>query len=123
MADESLRKGLESLVAEGLRRHVLETVLARPEVVRNLSPEALARLRERILARLLESEESGREHRETALAAIRGLRAAAGPLGDLVASTWKVLQEMAPTAGASRPEDPVDDEAAAGETSGSGEKP
>ncbi|MBP7125419.1 hypothetical protein KBD49_03525 [Myxococcota bacterium] len=120
----SLEKGLESLVAEGLRLHVLDRVLARPEVTRNLSPEALDRLKRKVLDRLARSEEEGRADRETALAAIRGLRAAAGPLGDVLATLWRFAGESHGGAGtpgsgtAARGE-----EESAEDASGPGEKP
>ena len=58
-----LQRGIESIVAELLRVHVLEAVLARPEVRRGLSPEAVERIRRDILDRLKASEEQGRDHR------------------------------------------------------------
>lgn len=116
-----LQKGLESLVAEGLRRHVLDVVLARPEVTRNLSPEALETLRKKVLARLAESEEAGRPHRETALAALRGLQAAAGPLGEVLASLWRLAGESARSGGPAGPREGETGESLSGEDSGARE--
>lgn len=121
MESGPLQKGLESLVAEAMRRHLLDAVLARPEVIRNLSPEARERLRQKVADRLVRSEEEGRAHRETALAAIRGLRSAAGPLGEVLATLWRTIGEPvgdpppADPGEAARAEAPANDAAGPGE--------
>lgn len=123
MESGPLQKGLESLVAEALRRHLLEAVLARPEVIRNLSPEARERLRQKVLDRLARSEEAGRAHRETALAAIRGLRAAAGPLGEVLATLWKAVGKPVGDPGSAGPGAAPQGETPGNDAAGPGEDP
>jgi len=93
MPGTPLARGIESIVAEVLRAHVLDTVLARPEVRRGLSPEAIQRIRADLLDRLKASEESGRPDRaevETLLDAALG---AAGPAGAAVKALLKSCWE------------------------------
>lgn len=70
---ESLQRGLESLLATFLRRHVLDALLNRPEVVRSLSREAIERIRQQILEKLEASEARGVEDRKTVIELVRGL--------------------------------------------------
>jgi hypothetical protein len=65
MVEDSLRRGIESMVAGFLRQHVVEAVLSRPEVVRSMSPEALEKLRRDVTERLAKAETEGREDRAT----------------------------------------------------------
>ncbi len=84
-----LQRGIESIVAELLRVHVLEAVLARPEVRRGLSPEAVERIRRDILDRLKASEEQGRDHRGEVEEVLDAALGAAGPAGAMIKSLLK----------------------------------
>ncbi|HOS62763.1 MAG TPA: hypothetical protein PLA59_10200 [Myxococcota bacterium] len=64
MAESSFDKGLESLVAELIRTHLVDSVFAKDAVRKGLTPEKLESLRQEILTRLKEAEESGLEHRD-----------------------------------------------------------
>lgn len=109
MAGTPFQSGIESLVAEVLRVHVLDAVLDRPEVRRNLSPEALERLRVDLRQRLARSESEGQAHRADVVAAVQGALGAAGPAGALlrtaVTAAWERLST--PPAPPPPPADPV----------------
>ncbi|MBM4395839.1 MAG: hypothetical protein FJ087_09130 [Deltaproteobacteria bacterium] len=68
--DEALRRGLESYVAEMLRIHVAEGLLARPEIRAALGPQHFERVRAEVLDRLRRSEEEGREARPAVSTAV-----------------------------------------------------
>jgi hypothetical protein len=81
MPGAALRKGIESMVAEVLRAHVLDAVLSRPEVRKGLSPEAIERIRKDVLEHLKASEEQGRTNRAEVEALLDQALASTGPAG------------------------------------------
>jgi len=81
MPGATLQRGIESLVAEVLRVHVIDAVLARPEVRKGLSPEAIDRIRADVLARLKTAEETGRADRREVEAVLDAVLGNAGPAG------------------------------------------
>lgn len=90
MSGPAFDKGLESLIAEMLRVHVVDSVFAREAVRRGLPPERLEALRHEVVDRLKHAEESGRGDRD----AVRGvLDAALGmmPVGGAVSSLAQSL--------------------------------
>jgi hypothetical protein len=110
MTRSPFQSGIESLVAEVLRVHVVDAVLDRPEVRRNLSPEALERLRADVMQRLSRSESQGMAHRVEVMAAVQGALGAAGPAGALLrtalSTAWDRLSKTPGTPGATEPADP-----------------
>ncbi len=99
MPNASLRKGIESMVAEVLRAHVLDAVLARPEVRKGLSPEAIERIRKDMLERLLVSEEQGRADRGEVEALLDGALVSTGPAGIAIKALIKAGWERLATRG------------------------
>ena len=95
MFDDSLRRGVESLVAEALRVHVAEGILARPEVRAALSTEALARIRADVIDRLERSEREGREDRATLRKAVEDAAGWLGVPGGLATEVVRLLFERA----------------------------
>jgi len=65
---ESIRRALESGIAELLRRHAVDVLFARPDVVAALGQERVAALRAEVLERLRRSEEEGRVEKAELLA-------------------------------------------------------
>jgi hypothetical protein len=84
--NRSLHKGLESLIAEMLRTHVVDAVFLRDEVRRNLPPERIEALRSEILERLARAEEEGRPDRGAVYDCFAGALASTGSAGTLVES-------------------------------------
>lgn len=99
MPGAPLSRGIESIVAEVLRAHVLETVLARPEVRRGLSPEAIDRIRRDILDRLKASEEEGRADRGEVEALLDSALGTAGPAGVAIKALLKAGWERLSSSG------------------------
>ncbi len=58
-------KGLEAIIAEMLRVHLVGAVFSRDAVRNGLPPERVEALRREIVDRLKQAEDTGREHRET----------------------------------------------------------
>jgi len=56
---EGLRSGIEALIAGVLRRHVVEQVLARTELVTALGPQAIERIRREVMNHLARQEKEG----------------------------------------------------------------
>ena len=65
MAGPAFDKGLESLIAEVLRVHVVDSVFAREAVRKGLPPERVEALRREIVDRLKRAEDEGRDQRDT----------------------------------------------------------
>jgi hypothetical protein len=97
MSGAPLQRGIESIVAEVVRVHLLENVLGRPEVRRGLSPEAIERIRRDVLDRLKASEEEGRANRGEVEEVLDAALGAAGPAGAMIKSLLKAgWERLAP---------------------------
>ena len=97
--DESLRRGIESYVAELLRRHVVDSVFAADAVTRGLSPEAVKRLRADVEARLAEAEAAGLADRVVVKTLIESALGGSSALAAAVASVCReVLDRVAASA-------------------------
>jgi hypothetical protein len=91
-------KGLESMVAEMLRVHMVDAVFSRDAVRNGLPPERVEALRREIVDRLKTAEEGGRDHRETVRAVIDGALGLVPGGQAASAVVQSVLERLVPTA-------------------------
>jgi hypothetical protein len=100
MGGPAFDKGLESLVAEVLRVHVVEAVFAREAVRKGLPPDRVEALRREVVDRLKRSEDAGRDHRDAVKSVVD---AALGLVpGGATAATvlHQVVERLVPSAAA-----------------------
>jgi hypothetical protein len=97
MVEDSLRRGIESMVAGFLRAHVVEAVLSRPEVVRSMSPEALEKLRRDVTEHLAKAETEGRDDRATVRQVVGALGRSGLPGASLIAGVLERAMPSDPT--------------------------
>lgn len=105
MADKpAFDKGLESMVAEMLRVHLVDAIFSRDAVRNGLPPERVEALRRDIVERLRRAEEDGRAHRES----VRGVVDAALWLmpggGTASAVVQSILDRLVPRENGRSPE-------------------
>ncbi|HOI10613.1 MAG TPA: hypothetical protein PK313_09080 [Myxococcota bacterium] len=120
MGGPAFDKGLESLVAEVLRVHVVEAVFSREAVRKGLPPDRVEALRREVVDRLKHSEDAGREHRDAVKAVVD---AALGLVpGGATAATvlHQVVERLVPSASAEARERASDPAAQAGDATAAG---
>jgi len=100
MPGPAFDKGLESLIAELLRVHLVDSVFARDAVRNGLPPERIEALRQEIVSRLKRAEDVGRDDR----AAVRSVLDAALAVVPGGASVASLIQSLLANAATPRTE-------------------